>query len=152
VRKKDLEIKDKSIIESILNKADVCRIAVSENDIPYIIPVNFGYKDDCLYIHCAPEGKKIEILKKNNHICFEVDIDHEFIESDRPCHFSMKYRSVIGFGEAFIIESSEEKKEALDIIVGHYTGGSHEYPEDIVKYVTVIRVDIDNMTGKQSGY
>ncbi|MBW2062902.1 MAG: pyridoxamine 5'-phosphate oxidase family protein [Deltaproteobacteria bacterium] len=152
MRKKDQEITDKELIEAIIDKATVCRIAFSEKNIPYIIPVNFGHKDGCLYIHSAPEGKKIDMIKNNNNVCFEVDIDHELIKSDSPCHFSMKYQSVIGFGKAFFIEGLEEKKMALDLIVGHYSDGSREYPEKIVRHVTIIKVEIDHMTGKQSGF
>ncbi|MBW2091054.1 MAG: pyridoxamine 5'-phosphate oxidase family protein [Deltaproteobacteria bacterium] len=152
MRKKDQEIKDKDTIESIINRATICRIAVSDENVPYIIPVSFGYKDNCLYIHSAPEGKKITILKKNNQICFEVDTDYELLKADKACFFSMKYQSVIGFGKAFFIEDLEKKKAALDIIVKHYSEKSFEYPENIIEYVTVIKIEIDSMTGKQSGY
>ena len=64
VRRKDKEIKDKEVIESIIKRATVCRIALSENNVPYIVPLSFGYKDNCLYFHSAPEGRKIDIIKQ----------------------------------------------------------------------------------------
>lgn len=152
MRRKDKEITDKHEMESILEKAIVCRIALSDNNMPYVIPVNFGYKDDCIYFHSATEGKKIDILKKNNNICFEVDIDHEIIEHTRPCSFGMKYLSVIGFGAAKIIEDIEKKKEALNIIMDHYSPGNNfEYRERMLNRILVIQVRIDSMTGKKSG-
>ena len=152
MRRKDKEITDRSEMESILHKAIVCRIAMSDNNMPYVIPVNFGYKDDILYFHSAIEGKKIDILKKNNKVCFEVDIDHEIIEHKRPCSFSMRYLSVIGFGAATFIDDLEKKKKALSIIMDHYaTGNDFEFRERMLNRIEVVKVQIDSMTGKKSG-
>ena len=109
MRRKDKEIKDKKAIESIIKRATVCRIGLAENDIPYSVPMNFGYKDNCLYFHSAPVGKKIEIIKKNNNVCFEIDIVHEILQGKSACHTIMKYYSVIGYGKVYIIDDSEEK-------------------------------------------
>jgi len=153
MRRKDKEIKDKKEIELIINKANVCRIALSDNNMPYIVPVNFGYKDNSLYIHSATEGKKIEIIKKNNDICFEIDIAHEILQGKSACHTTMKYYSVIGYGKAYLIDDSEEKIKALNIIIEHYLPEiPHEYSEKFLKKIVIIKVEIDNMTGKKSGY
>ena len=153
MRRKDKEIKDIEEIKSIIKEATVCRIGLSNNNIPYVVPVNFGYKNNCLYIHSALEGRKIETIKKNNNVCFEIDIDHELLISEIPCKSSMKYRSVIGFGKAFLIDDLKEKREALNIIMEHYSiGDSHEYIEKLTNKVSIIKVEIESMTGKKSGY
>jgi len=74
MRRKDREIKDTIEIESIINRFPVCRIDLSENGLPYIIPVCFGYNDKRLYFHSANDGKKIDQIKKNNNVSFEFDI------------------------------------------------------------------------------
>ena len=151
MRRKDKEIKDKKELELIIRKANVCRIALSDNNMPYIVPVNFGYKDNSLYIHSATEGKKIEIIKKNNNVCFEMDIDHELSISEAPCSCSMKYRSIIGFGKAFIVEDLKEKQEALDVIVNQYFPNTiYQYNEKRIRDVLIIKVKINYMTGKKS--
>jgi nitroimidazol reductase NimA-like FMN-containing flavoprotein (pyridoxamine 5'-phosphate oxidase superfamily) len=153
MRRKDKEIEDKELIESILKRANVCRIALSENNIPYIVPLTFGYKDNFLYFHSSKEGRKIDMIRKNNNICFEIDIDTKLLEGEKPCKWSMKYCSVIGFGKAFLVENSEEKREGLDIIAEHYSGkSSFEYPEESVNDLAIIKVQIEMMTGKKSGY
>lgn len=155
MRRKDREIKDKKAIESIIRRATVCRIALSENNVPYIVPVAFGYKDNCLYFHSAPQGRKIDVIKRNNNVCFEMDVDCELAKkSEQPCSWSMKYRSVIGFGKAAFIDDLEEKRAALNTIVEHYSGNPNEYPypEDVISNMAVIKVEVDSMTGKQSGY
>ena len=152
MRREDKEIRDKDEIESIVQRAIVCRVAFSENDVPYIVPVNFGYEDDCLYVHSAPEGKKIEIIKQNNNVCFELDIDHEVVRAETPCNWAMKYRSVIGFGKAFLVRDVEEKRKALNTIVEHYSGKPSDYPESAISNVAIIKVEIESMTGRKSGY
>ncbi len=153
MRRKDKEITDKSLINNILQRADVCRIALSEENMPYIVPVTFGYKNNCLYVHSAVEGKKIDIIKKNNNICFEIDIDVELIEGKNSCKSSLKYYSVIGFGKAFFIEDSKEKLRALNTIVEHYFNeNSLDYLENQLGKIVIIKIEIENMTGKKSGY
>jgi nitroimidazol reductase NimA-like FMN-containing flavoprotein (pyridoxamine 5'-phosphate oxidase superfamily) len=151
MRRKEKEIKDEKEIISIIQKAKVCRIGLSENNKPYIVPMNFGYRNDCLYFHCAKEGRKIDIIKKNNKVCFEIDIDHEIINTNRPCNWSSTYTSVIGNGKASIIEADALKKEALNIIIDHYSPGTtYDYPDDQVKKVSIIKIKIEDMTGKKS--
>ncbi len=81
MRREDKEINDIATIEGIIRKARVCRLALSENGQPYIVPLCFGYKDNNLYFHSAGEGKKLDIIKKNNNVCFEFDIDLELVKS-----------------------------------------------------------------------
>lgn len=153
MRRKDKEIKDENTIESIIKRATVCRIGLSENNVPYIVPLIFGYKDNCLYFHSAREGKKIDMIGSNNGVCFEIDIDNEIVKGEEACGWSMKYYSVIGFGKAFLVEGFEEKREALDIIMEHYSGKlTFEYPEEAVNNAAIIKVKIERMTGKKSGY
>lgn len=152
MRREDKEIRDKDEIESIVQRAIVCRVAFSENDVPYIVPVNFGYKDDCLYFHSAPEGKKIDAIRQNGNVCFEMDIDQEVVRAETPCNWAMKYRSVIGFGKAFLVRDVEEKRKALNNIVEHYSGKPSDYPESAISNVAIIKVEIESMTGRKSGY
>ena len=152
MRRKDREINDIGTIEGIIHKGQVCRLALSENGRPYIVPLCFGYKDNNLYFHTALEGKKLDILRKNNNVCFEIDIDHELIKGEKACDCSMKYRSVIGFGKAELIEDIELKRKALHIIMQNYLEGFFKYPEEAIQNTVIIRVEIESMTGKKLGY
>ena len=155
MRRSDKEIKDINIIEGILIEAQVCRIALCDDNKPYIVPMNFGFKDNYLYLHSAAEGQKMDILSKNRNICFEVDIKNELIKSDNACNWGMKYYSVIGFGKAIFIEDINEKREALNIIMQKYNENdakSFEYSEITLNKTAVIKVEITEITGKKSGY
>lgn len=151
MRRKDKEITDKSEIESIINRAMVCRLALADQNRPYVVPLCFGYKDNSLYFHSAGEGKKIDMLKKNNRVCFEFDVDYEIIKADKACSWGMPYKSVIGFGRASFVEDFDSKRQALNIIMRQYGGKSFEYPKEKVDNTLIIKVEIEHMTGKQSG-
>ena len=114
------------------------------------MPLCFGYADRSLYFHSAPEGKKLEILKKNNRVCFEVDIDPSLKPNVKPCAWGMNYKSVIGFGCARFLDDVESKRKALDIIMRNYSDKSFDYQKSAIENTTVIKVEIEQMTGKQS--
>lgn len=151
MRRGDKEIKDAAEIEGVLGRAVVCRLGMCDEGLPYVVPLCFGYKDNALYFHCSCEGKKLEMLRKNDKVCFEVDVDCEIVKADKACDWGMKYKSVIGFGEAVFVEDVEGKRESLDIIMRQYSDASFEYAAESVENITVVKVEIEGMTGKQSG-
>jgi hypothetical protein len=121
-----------------------------DGDGPYIVPLCFGFRNNTLYFHSAVEGKKLDLLRKNPRVCFEIDCDPEVRTGEKACDFSMRYKSVIGFGNAAFIEAAIAKREALDIIMNHYAEGAFDYPDASVHRISVFQVEIDTMTGKTS--
>ncbi len=121
--------------------------------VPYIVPVNYGYKDQKLYIHSAKTGKKMEYVEKNNLVCFEIEGAVEIIEAGEACSWSTRYRSVIGYGRASVTSGRESIEEALDIIMKHQSGREGwAYPDSNLDDVAIIEIEIEDMTGKKSGY
>ena len=150
MRRKEKEIAEREVLDEVLHKAPICHLAMSDNDQPYVIPLNFGYEDNALYFHCAREGKKLDILRKNNRVCFEVDVDHELVKGESGCEWGMKGRSVIGIGKAFLINDTVGKQRALDVILRHYGApGPFSYKEKGFEKVLIIKVEIESMTGKR---
>jgi nitroimidazol reductase NimA-like FMN-containing flavoprotein (pyridoxamine 5'-phosphate oxidase superfamily) len=152
MRRSDREITDRNDIEDIIKKSRVCRLALADGNQPYIIPLNFGYRDNVLYFHSARDGKKIDILKRNPAVCFEFDIDHELVIAEKACDWGMKYRSVIGFGTASLVENMDQRHEALAIIMRQYSTASHEFDRATVHKTAIIKVEIEMMTGKKKGF
>jgi len=151
MRRQEKEITDRTEIEAILHKAQVCRLGMAEDRRPYIVPLCFGYRDNTLYFHTARKGKKLDVLKKNDDVCFECDIDQVLTQSEKPCGWGMEFRSIIGFGKASLIEDRSSQKKALDVIMEHYSGVStYAYPDKILEKTIIIKVDIESMTGKKS--
>ncbi len=150
MRRSDKEITDRKAIEDIILRSKVCKLAMCEENMPYIVPLCFGFKNNTLYFHSAPKGKKIEILKKNPNVCFEFEIFTQIIKSAKACKWGMRYRSVIGFGKAGFITDDDLKRQAFDIIMNQYADGSFIYEDALLKSVVIINVEIQSMTGKQS--
>ena len=150
MRKKEKEITDAGVIEGILGRAVVCRLGLCEDNRAYVVPVCFGYEDNALYIHCAREGNKIDILRKNNNVCFEVEVGQKVVKRSKACEWAMEYQSVIGFGKAVFIEEPEAKRKAFDTIMRKFSESDFEYPENVVEKTVVIKVEIESMTGKKS--
>ena len=150
MRRRDREITDPKAIEDIILKSKICKLAMCDGGMPYIVPLCFGLKDNTLYFHSALKGKKIDILKNNPNVCFEFEIFTQIIQSSSACKWGIKYRSVIGFGEARFVEDEDAKRQAFDIIMNQYSNEPFEYDAASLKSTVIITVDIKSMTGKQS--
>ena len=150
MRRKEKEVKNRSDIETIIHNSIVCRLAMCQDNMPYVVPLNFGYEDNVLYFHGAKEGKKIEMVRKNPNVCFEMDTGVSLVEADDACFWGVRYQSVIGFGEGVILEDTKEKEAALGIIMKHYSDRGFQFDEKMVAATAVIKVVIESMTGKQS--
>ena len=151
IRRREKAVAGRAEIEAIIRKATVCRVGLSDGDQPYVVPLCFGYRDNILYFHSAREGRKLDILRRNDKVCFEFDVGGEVVKSGDPCRWGMRYQSVIGFGRATFVEDAESKRRALEIIVNQYAAGAFSFPAEAIHTTAVIRVDIERMTGKQSG-
>ena len=156
MRRTDREITDKDEIIKIIDKSDVCRIALSQNNIPYIVPMNFGYifENDrlVLYFHCAKEGKKLDIIKSNPAACFEMDCSSKIIPGEKACNYSIDFESVIGFGNIVITGDGEieEKRKALNLIMQKYAPEKmFEFSGTDIDSVTVLKFIVDDFTGKR---
>ncbi len=150
MRRSEREIKDRAVIDAIIRQCLVCRLGLSDGEEPYVVPLCFGYDGEALYFHSASEGRKIDILRKNSRICFEFDIPEGMREAEQGCRWGIKYRSVIGFGTAEIVDDQEGKRRALEIVMAQYSGKEYIFPEDVVTKTTVIKVVIARVTGKQA--
>lgn len=152
MQRADKEITDQKTIEEIINKAQICHLSVSYESMSYIVPMSFGYADQTLYFHSSHEGLKLSILRENPQACFEMEIDTEIVPHEVACHWAMRYRSVIGFGEVEFIEDLEAKKAGMQIILQHYTDKKLPIEDASLSKVTLFKLNINKMMGKKSGY
>lgn len=151
MRRKEKEVLDKEVINKVLESEIMCRVALCDGDTPYVVPMNYAYKDNCIYLHSAIAGRKIDVLSRNNKVCIEVDSKAEIIPAKVACGWTCHFISVIAFGTAELVESREEKIEGLNILMEKYSGvGSHEYNDRALDKVGVIKVTLNEITGKRS--
>lgn len=153
MRRADKQITDLNEIFKIIEECKVCRLGLSFENFPYIVPMNFGYENIndkiILYFHCAKDGKKIDIIKKNPSVCFEMDTKYKLVEGDKACGYGFKYKSIIGFGTAEFIVITEEKKKALNIIMKKYTNkNNYNFDDKILNLTTVFKIESSDYTAK----
>lgn len=147
MRRKDREITDFNEIINIIKKCDVCRIALNDKDFPYIVPLNFGLdiqgKEVYLYFHCAMEGKKLDLIAKDNRVTFEMDCDHNFILYEERMSCTMGYESVIE------TVPDENKYESLKILMRQYHAEDFKFNTDMMRVTTVLKMTVIDMVGKR---
>lgn len=154
LRRRDKEVTDKSIILDIFKKGKFCHLSMVDGRRPYLITMNYGYRNNTLYFHSALEGRKIEVLRANPEVCFQVITETRLTTGEDACDdWTMKYKSVLGYGQVVFIESSEEKIEALNILMDQYTTrGPFDFKPARLEETAIFKVEITGLTGKMSGY
>lgn len=152
MRRSDREIKSIEQIIKIIEKCDVCRLALNDVDYPYILPLNFGMRIEdekiVLYFHGALSGTKYDLIAKDNRASFEMDCSHNLVTDKQKGNCTMEYESVIGRGTIKIVPD-EQKLEALDILMNHYHRDDFRFNEGVVPKTKVFKLIVSQVTGKK---
>lgn len=177
MRNTKYEVKQSGEIRAILEACKVCRLGLHSGDDIYMVPLNFGYKlldaalpeagseaaksapeggasghgTLTLYFHCAKEGRKLELLRENARVGFELDGGHALIEGERACAYGYRYHSIIGTGTAALLEGAQEKAQALALLMKHQTGQDFSFTPQETASVAVLRVTADTFSAKRHG-
>lgn len=144
-------ILDRAEQEEIIRRCQFCHVAMTDPDgNPYLVPMNFGYRDGVIYLHGAKQGKKIAILEQRPAVCinFTTDTQLRYQSEQVACSWSMKYRSVHCYGMVEFLESAEEKIAALDIIMSQYTSREFKYNPPSIREVRVWRIRVKRFEGR----
>jgi nitroimidazol reductase NimA-like FMN-containing flavoprotein (pyridoxamine 5'-phosphate oxidase superfamily) len=154
MRKANKEIRDREVMAEVLDACVVGRLGtVGADGYPMIKPLNYVYLNGSIYFHSAPEGEKIENIRTDGRVCFEVDQPIAFVRGskDEPCRAEYLYRSVIIRGRARLIEDPDERLRALAALMQKYqpAGGYGAFPPEKLAITCVVRIDIEQLTGKQ---
>ncbi len=152
MRRREKEVSDQGIIGELLSSAQVCRLAMVDGAEPYVVPLNYGYEDGVIYVHSARAGRKIEILRKNPRVCFEIETPSEVIRREVACDWSTKARSIVGYGHVEFVEDPADKRHGLDVIMAHHgQKGPNHFEDRRVNAVEILRIRIESMACKQLG-
>lgn len=140
-------------IIKILDKAKVVHIGMVDDGEAYVVPMNYGYTMEegklTLWLHGALRGRKLDVMRKNPRVFFELDCDIEPFEGDIACRYGISYASVMGRGAALITEDIEEKKKGLSILMKTQTGKDFTFEDKMTTIVSVIRIDVSDYTAKK---
>lgn len=152
MRRSDREVKKFEDIVAIMEKCDVCRVALNNDGYPYILPLNFGMcvkgEKIELYFHGAIEGTKYDLIAKDNRAGFEMDCGHKLVTEMERGSCTMEYESVIGQGHIEMI-SDEEKDNALHILMRHYHQEEFPFNKAIIPNTKVFKLVVEKVTGKR---
>jgi nitroimidazol reductase NimA-like FMN-containing flavoprotein (pyridoxamine 5'-phosphate oxidase superfamily) len=151
VRRREKEITDPAELRRILADARVCRVALCDGDRPYLVPLSFALDGGDLVLHSARAGRKLEILRRNPAVCFEVEEGVEILPGATACEVGMRFRTVIGHGEAELVEDPVERARLLALFGPRYGAPAGEVPPREVERTCILRVRVRGLTGKRSG-
>jgi len=152
MRRKDKEITEETVLRKILKSAEYVTIAMSMDNQPYLVSLSHGYDEDrnCIYFHCANEGKKLDFLKANNTVWGQALLDHGYMKGE--CDH--KFASVHFRGKVFFVTEQDEKLHALQVMICQLNKCTDapmaKINREKLKNTLVGRIDIDFMTGKKS--
>lgn len=152
MRRTDREITERKEILELLDSFDTVRIGMKDTVFPYVVPVNFVRDPDketpVLYFHCAPEGKKTELLRQNRYVCVECDRSAGFAAVNAGV--TTRYESVIGFGECEEV-TGEEKLRALRLLLERTGFGEIDAARcGSLGFTAVYRITLSELTGKRN--
>jgi len=151
MRRTDKEITESVLISQIIEACHVCRLGLAHNNIPYVLPVSFGYDGKAIYFHTANEGRKLVFIAANNRVCFEFEHDVQLVRHDSsPCKWTFSFQSVIGYGTVVELADMTEKIEGLNHIMRHYSGREWPIVAKATEDIRVWKIAIESLTGKQS--
>lgn len=152
MRRADREVTKMEDILDIVSSCKVCRVGMRDEEGLYILPLNFGYVYEqdrlTLYFHCAREGRKLDAIKADSNVCFEMDGEHGLIEGNTACEYGYSFKSVVGTGSAYIVTEMVEKKRALYLLMKHQSGKNFEFTDAMANSVAVFRIEVNKITGK----
>ncbi len=155
ITRREREVTDMEEILSILDKAKVLHLGLVDGDEPYVVPMNYGYimedRKLTVYLHGAKVGRKLDLMRVNPKVFFEMDCDIVPFEGKTACNYGITYASVMGRGKAVIIddEDIEEKIKGLAVLMKTQTGRDFDITDKMAGIVSVIRIDVSDYTAKK---
>lgn len=153
ITRRERQVTDINEIIKILDKSKVLHLGLVDGDEPYVVPMNYGYTLEneklTVYLHGATAGRKLDLIRKNPKVFFELECDVEPFEGKTACHYGITYASVMGKGKAEIVEDTEEKKKGLSVLMKTQTGKDFEFNDKMVSVVSVIKIEATDYTAKK---
>lgn len=151
MRKADREIKSCGEILRLLDECQTMRLALHDEPYPYIVPLSYGWEERdgkiLLYFHCAKKGKKLDLIERNNHVCFEVDSLAGYRSTEHGV--TADYKSVIAFGRAERVYG-EELVRGLELLLEHCHVEGYSAKECAARDITaVVKITVESITGKR---
>lgn len=151
MRKHDRAINDFEEIKALVDSCDTLRLALSDRDAPYIVPLSFGFKAEngvfTFYVHGAKSGRRHELAEKCARVCVETDICRSFVELEGGAQ-TADYKSFIGWGEISTV-SGEETVTGLELLCRHCGFDAPACSKAVIDMTCVEKIVVHEFTAKQ---
>jgi nitroimidazol reductase NimA-like FMN-containing flavoprotein (pyridoxamine 5'-phosphate oxidase superfamily) len=151
MRRPDREIVDADELADVLHAARTVYLGIGDDPAPYVVPLFYGYEDETIYIHCAREGLKLDLIHKNPRVGFSLAEEPRIMAGESACSFSACSRSIVGHGTARIVENETERTRGLSAIMRHYGSDERTYASESLSRTCVLAVDVELLRGKRIG-
>jgi len=148
---KTIIIQEQKEINEIIKSCNICFLGLADTDgTPYVLPMNFGYKDDIIYLHSGPEGHLIDIVNRNNKVCVTFCTENKLVyqEPQVACSYRMKSKSVVAWGNVEFITDIKQKEEMLNIMMAQYSDMKFTYSLPALQNVKVWKIPVDKISCK----
>ncbi len=148
-----LFIENRNEIYAIIKECKTCFLAMSDNNVPYILPMNFALDGDSVILHSAQSGRMWETLKKNPKVCLNWTLGEDLAWQDVQvgCSYRVKSKSVIVEGVVEFVKDFDEKERCLKLTMLQYSDREFKFSAPAVKNVGVIKVNIEKISAKEFG-
>ena len=151
--RREFEVTDMNEIIDILDKCLIVHIGMIDGDEPYVVPLNYGYTMEegklTLYMHGATEGRKLDVMRANPKVFFEMNCEVTPFEGKLACQYGTSYACLMGKGTAEVLEDVEDKKRCLSLFMKTQTGKDFEFTDGMISTVSVMKIDVSEFTAKR---
>ena len=146
-------IEDRNEINAILKQCKTCYVAMSDENVPYVLPMNFAMDGDRVILHSAQCGRMWETIRKNPKICINWTLGEDLAWQDIQvgCSYRVKSKSVIVEGTAEIIDDLEEKYQIMQQFMTQYSELPFKFSTPAIRNVGIVLVSIDKLSAKEFG-
>ncbi len=154
MRRKDREVTDSARIQNIIDRCTCCRVGFNDNGEVYIVPLSFGYEKTndhyTLYFHGAKEGRKMDLIRQNPAVGFEMDTGYQLTAAETACNFSVRFQSIIGNGRISLVEDIAEKAKGLNLVMLQNSGkGDWEFTDKMLAAVAIFKIEVTTLSCKE---
>lgn len=148
-----LNIEEKTEIEKIIKSCKTCYVAMSENDVPYVLPMNFALDGEAVILHSDQSGRMWEMMHKNPKVCINWTLGEDLAWQDVRvgCSYRVKSKSVLVEGTVEFIDDYDEKERCLHLLMAQYSDRKFKFNAPAVKNVGIMKVIIEKISAKEFG-
>ena len=148
-----LFIENREEIDKIIRACKTCYLAMSDNDFPYVLPMNFALDGNSVIMHSAQSGRMWETLKKNPNVCINWIIGEDLAWQDVKvgCSYRVKSKSVLVEGKVEFVDDFDEKTRCMNLMMGQYSDREFKFSKPAIENVGIIKVAIKKISAKEFG-